>query len=62
MEGFPFKALEAVLEYNWEDEKADYERHVEENGDGSGHVFEHLQKLDAWLRANLPGLKKKETS
>ena len=56
---FPFEALEALIEYNWADEEKDYKRHVEENGDGTGHVFDHLKKLNDWLQANKP---KKEAS
>lgn len=51
---FPFEELEAVIGYNWDSEEKDYERHVEENGDGTGHVFEHLKKLQEWLTKTKP--------
>ena len=54
MKNFPFEALAEVIDYSWSDEEEDYNIQAEENGECTGHIFEHLKELDAWYQANKP--------
>jgi hypothetical protein len=40
------ESLAVVLGYLWGDE----EKHYEEDDRPAGHVFEHVLRLDAWLK------------
>lgn len=41
----PIESISALLDYNWADEKADWEDHDQEDG----HIFTHMMKIDSWL-------------
>jgi hypothetical protein len=38
-------SIQALLDYNWQDEEADFEA----EGCPEGHIFEHMQRIQAWL-------------
>jgi hypothetical protein len=38
-------SIQTLLDYNWQDELGDYE--VE--GKPEGHIFEHMERIQAWL-------------
>jgi hypothetical protein len=42
--------LDALVQYTWADEQADYEMHAAENGEAqaSTHIFESIRRLSAW--------------
>lgn len=41
----PIESISALLDYNWNDERADWEKHDQEDG----HIFTHMMKIDSWL-------------
>ena len=41
-------AIDRLLEYNWEDEEADYAEH---EGDGDSHIFATMTILNDWVRS-----------
>jgi hypothetical protein len=48
--------VQAIVDYNWEDEKRDYEDCEDEDNRWEtnsrvGHIFETLQRLRKWLEA-----------
>ena len=44
-------AIRVIVDYDWDAERDDYEKRNEDGDETAGHVFEHLQTVDAWLRA-----------
>ena len=42
-------AIRAVVDYNWTDERDDYES--DENDSRSEHIFNHLVALDNWINS-----------
>lgn len=39
-------SIQAVVEYNYHDEKRDFDQNPESR---VGHIFQHLRALDEWL-------------
>lgn len=47
----PFRAMRAVVDYNWHDELRDFEEMERMGEDTSAHVFTFLREIDAWLES-----------
>lgn len=47
---YPALAIEAVLSYHWDSERADYEQCPP--GDRHNHIFRRLQTLARWLEVD----------
>lgn len=44
-------AMRTVVEYDWATEQESYEHAASDGDDTEGHVFNHLRRLDEWLKA-----------
>ena len=53
MNDVPFQDISEVVNYLWPAEEADYVDHPGQHGKGI-HIFECLQRIDAWLEKNRP--------
>lgn len=47
----PLKSIQAIVDYNWTDEERDYEECASNENEQSGHIFEHLERVEKWLNA-----------
>lgn len=43
------EAMQSVVDYSMPDERADFDRSVDEGNDTDSHVYHALYKLDQWL-------------
>jgi hypothetical protein len=48
-----YKDISEVVNYLWHDEEEDYASHPDDHGKNI-HIFECLQRIDAWLEDNRP--------
>lgn len=47
----PAEAIDALLDYNWDDESKDFDGWIEENPGETGHVFQRMEEIREWLDA-----------